>query len=66
MSASKYIKAQGLPSLKYVADTANIDRQKLTRWYGANFALFSIVVFGVKEIQRGISALNEEREDEQA
>ena len=46
-TASTYIKAQGLPSLQYVADKANIGRVKLHRWYHNNFALFEVVVAGV-------------------
>jgi len=46
MNASEYIKGRGLPNLKYVADAASIDRQKLNRWYTSNFALFEIIVAG--------------------
>ncbi len=46
MNASEYIKGQGLPNLKYVADVANVDRQKLNRWYTSNFALFEIIIAG--------------------
>jgi len=46
MSASRYIKTQGLPSLVYVAGKANITRQLLHRWYHNNFDLFEIIVLG--------------------
>ena len=45
-SASKYIKEQGLPSLVYVANAAQIDRQLLHTWYRTKPALFEIVVAG--------------------
>ncbi len=47
MTPSKYIKAQGLPSLSYVADKVNLTRPTLYNWYNNNFALFEVVVAGV-------------------
>jgi len=46
MSVSKYIKEQGLPSVVYVAEKANVNRQILYSWFHNNFALFEVVVAG--------------------
>ena len=52
MSASKYIKNQGLPSLIYVAGRAGVTRQLLHRWYIDKPKLFEIIVRGcVKEMK---------------
>lgn len=48
MTASKYIKSQGLPTLAYVADKVGKPPQTINNWYHDNFALFEAVVAGVK------------------
>ncbi len=48
MTASKYIKSQGLPSLQYVADKVGKHRDTLHNWHRDNFALFEVVVSGIK------------------
>lgn len=48
MSASKAIKEQGLPSLKYVAEHINKPSNLLHSWYKTNPELFWCVVYGVK------------------
>lgn len=50
MSASKYIKEQGLPNVKYVAGKAGINRQLLHDWYHNKFKLFEVVVAGVVHV----------------
>lgn len=50
MSAAKAAKAAGLPSLRHVYVTANIDRSTFNRWYHHNRVLFDVVVRGVKAI----------------
>lgn len=53
MTPSKYIKAQGLPNLQYVADKVGKHRDTLVNWHRDNFALFEAVVAGVvfQEVQ---------------
>lgn len=58
MSASKYIKGWGFPSLKFVANKANIDRVKLHRWYHSNYTLFEVVVAGVYKLDVDASLQN--------
>jgi len=48
MSASQYIKSQGLPSVLYVAGMSGINRQLLHNWYHSKNELFRVVVHGVK------------------
>lgn len=48
MSASKYIKAQGLKDLQYVADAVGKHRDTINNWCHKEFALFEVVVAGVK------------------
>lgn len=48
MTPSQYIKAQGLPSLVYVAFKVNKDPRTLYKWYEDNYPLFEAVVLGVK------------------
>jgi len=48
MTPSQYIKAQGLPSLVYVAGKVNKDPRTINKWYDDNFALFEVVVAGCK------------------
>lgn len=47
MTASEYIKAQGLPNLQYVADKVGKHRDTINNWYHAEYALFEVVVAGV-------------------
>lgn len=47
MTASEYIKAQGLPSLAFVARAVRKPDMTLYRWYTNNFALFEAVVMGL-------------------
>ena len=49
MTASKYIRSKGLPSLQYVADKINKHPSTLHDWYKNNFALFEAVVDGCVE-----------------
>lgn len=46
MSASKYIKAQGLPSVVYVALCAEISRELLHEWYHSRPVVFRLLVRG--------------------
>lgn len=48
MTPSKYIKAQGLPSLAYVADKVGKHPDTIHNWYHKEYALFEVVVAGVK------------------
>lgn len=47
MTASRYIKSQGLPSVAYVADKVGKHRDTINNWYHNNYALFEVVVAGV-------------------
>lgn len=47
MSASKYIKKQGLPSLAYVARKCNRTEWTLHNWYKLGDPMFEVVVAGV-------------------
>ena len=47
MTPSEYIKAQGLPSLAYVAREAGIIERTLFNWYHNKNKLFEVVVAGV-------------------
>lgn len=49
MSASKYIKKQGLPSLVYVARKCNRTEWSLHNWYKLSDPMFEVVVAGVGE-----------------
>lgn len=51
MSASKTVKAIGLPNLKYVTDKANVKRSTFNGWYHSNRQLFDVVVAGVKAVE---------------
>ena len=51
MTASKYIKARGLPSLAYVSGMVNKPPETLNNWYRDNFALFEVVVLGCVELE---------------
>ena len=62
MTPSQYIKAQGLPSTKYVADKVGKPAQTIVNWYHANFALFEAVVAGVRSMHYAY-ALREELKD---
>lgn len=58
MTASKYIKAQGLPTLAYVAEAVNKPPQTLNNWYKHNIDMFKIVVEGVVFTDMKQAALN--------
>ena len=62
MTASKYIKARGLPSLAYVSGMVNKPPETLNNWYRDNFALFEVVVAGV-EVMQEETVLNITNED---
>ena len=47
MTPSEYIKAQGLPSLAYVAREAGVIERTLFNWYHNKNKLFQVVVAGV-------------------
>jgi len=51
MSASKEIKAIGLPSLKYVADKINRHPNRLYAWYVDRPEQFKAIIYGVKAIR---------------
>ena len=48
MSASKAIKAIGLPSLRYVADHIKANPNQLHEWYKHKPERFNAVIHGVK------------------
>jgi len=48
MTPSTYIKAQGLPSTAFVAEKVGKPVQTINNWFNHNFALFEVVVAGVK------------------
>ena len=50
LTPSQYIKSKGLPSTKYVAEAVNKPAQTLNNWHRDNFALFEVVVAGVKAL----------------
>lgn len=52
MTASKYIKDQGLKDLQYVADKVGKHRDTINNWYHNNFPLFEAVVAGVSNGER--------------
>ena len=58
MTPSQYIKAQGLPSLAYVADKVGKHPDTINNWYHANFALFEVVVAGVYKLDVDASLQN--------
>ncbi len=51
MSASKTIKAIGLPSLQYVADKSDTPRNTLHAWYITKPLRFNAIVQGIKTIK---------------
>jgi hypothetical protein len=51
MTASKYIKARGLPSLAYMSRRVNKPPETLNNWYRDNFSLFEVVVLGCVELE---------------
>lgn len=51
MKPSEYIKSKGLPSTKHVAKAVNKPYQTLNNWHRDNFALFKVVVAGVKALE---------------
>ncbi len=48
ITASKYVKSLGLPSVAYVARKVNKHPQRLFEWYDNNFDLLEAVVLGIK------------------
>jgi len=62
MSASKYIKSQGLPDLQYVADKVGRHRDTINNYYNNDFEFLEILVAGVlakdteASIMKGIKA----------
>lgn len=48
MTPSQYIRAQGLPSLVYVANKVGKDPRTIYKWYHDNFALFEAVIDGLE------------------
>ena len=51
MSASKEVKAIGLPSLQYVADKSDTKRNTLHKWYKDKPKRFNALIHGVKYIK---------------
>jgi len=58
MTAAKYIKAQGLPNLRYVADKVGKHRDTINNWYHHEYALFEAVVAGVYKLDVDASLRN--------
>lgn len=61
MSASKAIKAIGLPSLRYVADRIKSNPNQLHYWYKNKPERFNAIIHGVKvldAIQRKTDLIN--------
>lgn len=54
MTASQYIKSQGLPSLAYVAKAVGRHPDTIHNWYQDNYALFEIVIAGIVATEKDI------------
>lgn len=61
MGAREDVKSAGLPSVKYVFTTANVNKTTFYNWYHSNNQLFSVVVAGVKAIKENESRKEMER-----
>lgn len=51
MSASRYCKAQGLPSLQHVSRETDTTRDTLRRWYRDKPRRFRAIVAGARVLQ---------------